>query len=105
MSLTTHAAVLALMGAAATFCALPARAADGTAVYNQACAMCHVPGLANAPKFGDKAALAPRVANWREALLHSALKGKGAMPAKGGNPKLSDEDVAAAMDHMLGAVQ
>lgn len=105
MSLTNNAAILVLVGAAATFSVLPARAADGTAIYNQTCAMCHVPGLANAPKFGDKAAWEQRLATGREALLGSALKGKGVMPAKGGNPKLSDEEVAAALDHMLGALQ
>ncbi|MEY4753773.1 MAG: hypothetical protein RJA44_1448 [Pseudomonadota bacterium] len=80
-------------------------AADGAAVYNQNCAMCHAPGLANSPKFGDKAAWAPRVATGRDTLLASAIKGKGAMPPKAGNPKLSDEDVAAALDHMLAAVR
>ncbi len=89
----------------AAFAATPALAADGTAVYNANCAMCHVPGLANAPKFGDKAAWAPRVATGRDALLASALKGKGAMPPKAGNPKLSDEEVGAALDHMLAAVK
>jgi cytochrome c5 len=105
MSLSTNAAVAALIGVAATFSALPARAADGATVYNQTCAMCHVPGLANAPKFGDKAAWEPRLAGGRDALLNSALKGKGVMPAKGGNPKLTDEEVAAALDHMLAAVK
>jgi len=84
---------------------LLAQAADGATVYNQNCAMCHVPGLANAPKFGDKAAWAPRLETGRDALLNSALKGKGAMPPKAGNPKLSDEEVAAAMDHMLAAAR
>lgn len=82
-----------------------AQAADGPAVYNQNCAMCHAPGLANSPKFGDKEAWAPRVKTGRDALLASAIKGKGVMPAKGGNPKLSDEDVGAALDHMLAAVK
>jgi cytochrome c5 len=94
---------------AAALCAglytLPAQAADGTTVYNQACAMCHVPGLANAPKFGDKAAWAPRIATGRDAMLASAIKGKGAMPPKAGNPKLSDEEIGAALDHMLAAVK
>ena len=81
------------------------QAAEGKDVYNQACAMCHVPGLANAPKFGDTDAWGPRVKTGREALLTSVLKGKGAMPAKGGNPKLSDEDVGAALDFMLAAVK
>jgi cytochrome c5 len=105
MSLATNAAVLVLTAAAAALATLPAQAADGAAVFNQACSMCHTPGLANSPKFGDKAAWAPRVANGRDALLHSALNGKGAMPAKGGNPKLSDDEVAAALDHMLAAVK
>ena len=105
MSLSNPIAALVLSGVATAFAALPAHAADGTAVFNQSCAMCHVPGLANAPKFGDKAAWEPRVASGREALLGSALKGKNAMPARGGNPKLSDEEVAAALDHMLAAVK
>ncbi|MDZ5455929.1 c-type cytochrome [Azohydromonas lata] len=105
MSLSTQAALLALMGVAATLAAAPARAADGTAIYNQTCAMCHNPGLANSPKFGDKAAWEPRLAQGRDTLLQHALKGKGVMPAKGGNPKLTDEEVAAALDHMLAAAK
>jgi cytochrome c5 len=92
----------AILGAALS---APAQAADGTAVYNANCAMCHVPGLANSPKFGDKAAWAPRIATGRDALLASAIKGKGAMPPKAGNPKLSDEEIGAALDHMLAAVK
>ncbi|MBQ0929682.1 c-type cytochrome [Ideonella alba] len=84
---------------------LLAAAADGATVYNQNCAMCHVPGLANAPKFGDKAAWAPRLEAGREALLNSALKGKGAMPPKAGNPKLTDEEVGAALDHLLASAR
>ena len=83
----------------------PVLAADGTTVYNQNCAMCHNPGLANSPKFGDKAAWAPRVATGRDALLKSAVAGKGAMPARAGNPKLSDDEIAAALDHLLAAVK
>jgi cytochrome c5 len=86
-------------------CASAAQAADGTAVYNQNCAMCHAVGLANSPKFADKTDWAPRVATGRDALLNSALKGKGVMPPKAGNPKLTDEEVAAALDHMLEAVK
>lgn len=92
---------------AATTLALTAglsHAADGKVVFEQNCAMCHVPGLANSPKLGDKEAWAPRVKTGRDALMQSALKGKGVMPAKGGNPKLSDEEVAAALDHILASV-
>ena len=96
---------LALLAATAAAFALPAQAADGAVVYSQNCAMCHAVGLANSPKFGDKAAWAPRIATGREALLKSALNGKGVMPPKAGNPQLTDEEVAAAMDHMVAAAK
>ena len=86
--------------------AAPALAApDGAKVYNQNCAMCHNAGLAKSPKFGDKEAWEPRVATGQPALLHSVLNGKGAMPPKGGNGKLTEEEVAAALSHILAAVQ
>ena len=88
-----------------TLSASLSRAADGKEVYNQACAMCHVPGLANAPKFGDKAAWEPRIKTGRDAMMTAVLKGKGAMPAKGGNPKLTDEQIGAALDFMLAAAK
>lgn len=82
-----------------------AGAADGRAVYTQTCAACHASGVANAPKFGDKQAWAPRIKNGTEGLLVSVLKGKGAMPPKGGNASLSDADVKAATEYMLGAAR
>lgn len=85
---------------------LPAAAEiDGAKVYKQNCAMCHKAGLANSPKFGDKEAWAPRVATGRDALLHSVLAGKGAMPPKGGNAKLTEEEVSAALGHILASVE
>jgi len=80
---------------------LNAQAANGSEVYNQTCAMCHAAGLANAPRFGNKEDWAPRIANGKAALLKSALNGKNAMPARGGNPKLSDDEVSAAVDFMV----
>lgn len=77
--------------------------ADGQAVYKSLCFSCHDTGAANAPKVGDKAAWAARIAAGNDALYASALNGKGAMPAKGGNPALSDADVKAAVDYMVGA--
>ena len=47
----------------------------------------------------------PRIATGREALINSALKGKGVMPPKAGNPKLTDEEVIAALDHMVAAAK
>jgi cytochrome c5 len=76
-------------------------AADGKAVYTATCGTCHAEGIAGAPKTGDKAAWAPRIKTGAPALHASALKGKGAMPAKGGNASLSDADVAAAVDYMI----
>ena len=94
-----------LAAATLTLSAGLSQAADGKDVYNQACAMCHVPGLANAPKFGDKEAWAPRVKTGREALLNAVLKGKGAMPAKGGNAAASDADIKAVVTYMVGSVK
>lgn len=76
-------------------------AANGKAVYDATCAACHAAGAAGAPKPGDKAAWAPRIATGMAAMTASALKGKGVMPAKGGNSGLSDADVAAAVEYMV----
>src|SRR5204862_155528 len=56
---------------------------------------------AGAPKLGDKAAWAPHLMHGTYGLLQSALKGKGAMPPKGGNPSLSDGEVRAAVEFMV----
>jgi cytochrome c5 len=73
----------------------------GEAVYGKACIACHSTGVANAPKVGDKAAWEPRLGQGMDALVSSVLKGKGAMPPKGGNMSLSDAEVASAVQYML----
>ena len=78
---------------------------DGKTVYDTTCTVCHAAGVAGAPKFGDKAAWAPRIKQGKDALYNTALHGKGAMPAKGGNATLSDEAVKAAVDYMAGAAK
>ncbi|GHU15479.1 cytochrome c-related lipoprotein [Betaproteobacteria bacterium] len=78
---------------------------DGATVYNQVCRTCHEVGVAGAPKKGDKAAWAPRIATGKEALYTSALKGKGAMASKGGNPSLSDDEVKGAVDYLVSLAQ
>ena len=87
--------------------AAPAKAgaADGKTVAETACGVCHAAGVAGAPKLGDKAAWAPRIKQGKDTLYAAALKGKGAMPPKGGNTALSDEAVKAAVDHMLASVR
>lgn len=74
---------------------------NGESIYKTSCFTCHDAGVANAPKLGDKAAWEPRIATGRDALISSALNGKGAMPAKGGNTALSDEQVIAVIDYMI----
>ena len=90
---------------AGTLAALPAAAADGKAVYDKTCVACHASGVANAPKLGDKAAWAPRIATGKDALLASVIKGKGAMPPKAGAADLKDDDLKAAIDYMVSAAK
>jgi cytochrome c5 len=75
--------------------------AKGKKVFEATCMACHGTGVAGAPKLGDKAAWAPRIKTGLEALYTSAVKGKNAMPAKGGNASLAYADVKAAVDYMV----
>lgn len=95
------AVAVATPGAAAP-AAAGGDAAKGKSVYDSACMACHAAGVAGAPKTGDKAAWAPRLKTGKDALHAAAIKGKGAMPAKGGNASLSDADVKAAVDYLIG---
>jgi cytochrome c5 len=80
-------------------------AGEGKSVYDTTCHVCHGTGLAGSPKFGDKAAWAPRIATGMPALYNAALHGLNAMPPKGGNTALSDAQVKAAVDYMVGAAK
>ena len=71
----------------------------GEQVYQAQCAACHNVGAAGAPKLGDAAAWAPRIKTGYEALLNSALKGKGAMGAQGGGD-FSDFEIARSVVYM-----
>lgn len=79
---------------------------SGKDVFTKVCTVCHTPGLAGAPRYGNAADWVPRAANGTATLYQSALKGtpKG-MPAKGGNLALSDAEVKGAVDYMLAAVK
>lgn len=94
-------AAVVLAGISALFAAPGATATDGRVVYAQTCAQCHANGVAGAPRTGDKAAWVQRLAAGRDTMLTTVLKGRGAMPPKGGNASLSDADAKSAMDYML----
>ena len=74
----------------------------GEAVYQGQCAACHATGAAGAPKLGDAAAWAPRIETGFDALVHSALNGKGAMAPQGGG-EFSDLEIARAVAYMANA--
>ena len=74
-------------------------------IYSASCSACHASGAAGAPKLGDKQAWAPRIKSGSEVLYNSAIKGKKAMPPKGGNVSLSNEDVKAVVDYMVSKVE
>ena len=73
------------------------------AIIKANCAMCHAGGLMGAPKIGDIGLWAPRIAQGRDMLINNAIKGIRMMPAKGGNSRLTDEEVAAAVISMANA--
>jgi cytochrome c5 len=89
--------------------AAPAASADaGKKLYDTVCMACHAAGVAGAPKFGDKAAWAPRIKQGQATLYDHAVKGfqgkAGMMPAKGGSAA-TDEEVKAAVDYMAAAAK
>jgi len=96
-----------LLVAAAALCFATAVQADkGQEVYDTHCKNCHLEGLINAPKFGDKVAWAPRLAaNTVETFLATVKTGKAAMPPKGTCAECTDEDLKAGIEYMMSAVQ
>lgn len=99
---------------AAPEAAAPAEAAavasvDGKKIYGNVCSMCHAAGVAGAPKPGDKADWGPRIAQGKDVLYKHAIEGftgaKGMMPARGGSASLTDDEVKAAVDHMVSLSQ
>jgi len=73
----------------------------GKRVYEQTCAACHATGVAGAPKIGDKKAWSAHIHHGLDHMVESAINGKGAMPAKGGNASLSDDEVKAAVGYIV----
>lgn len=73
----------------------------GEQVWIANCKICHEAGLAGAPIFGNKQNWSKRIGRGKESLYTHALEGWGDMPAKGGNPALSDEQIKLAVDYMV----
>lgn len=73
----------------------------GEQVYTATCLACHGAGVLGAPKVGDKAAWAPRIAKGIDTVHTNALNGLNMMPPKGGNAGLSDSDLKSAVDFMI----
>ena len=78
----------------------PRAAKTGEEVYKQVCAACHTAGVANAPKLGDKTAWESHIKEGLDKLVTNAINGIKAMPPRGGNPDLSDYEVARAVVFM-----
>lgn len=76
---------------------------SGEQVYKDVCMACHAAGVANAPKFGDKKAWAPLIAEGQAVLTVHAWVGVRGMPARGGNPALSLEEFSRAAAYMARA--
>lgn len=76
-------------------------AGPGQQIFTAVCAMCHSSGLMQSPKLGSKEDWAPRIEKGMDTLYDHAINGFKAMPARGGNASLSDEDVMAAVDYMV----
>ena len=81
----------------------------GRVVYEKVCTVCHAQGIAGAPKFADTSAWSSRLAKGKQALYANAINGymgdAGYMPAKGGDMKLHDDSVRAAVDYMLTSLE
>lgn len=78
---------------------------SGEAMYQTVCKTCHDSGLLNAPKLGDKAAWAPRIAQGKDVLYKHNREGFNAMPPRGGASDASDQELEAAVDYLVSKSQ
>ncbi|MCC6134576.1 MAG: c-type cytochrome [Candidatus Contendobacter sp.] len=73
----------------------------GQEVYNKVCVACHATGVMGAPKVGSKELWEPRLTQGLTGLVNNALSGIRAMPAKGGDPSLTEANLRDAISYML----
>ncbi|MFA5940659.1 MAG: c-type cytochrome [Sinimarinibacterium sp.] len=111
MSIRSYTCIaLLLFSAAATNAATAAAPpAKGDEIVKKTCAVCHQMAGMGAPLVGNKTDWTERIAKGKPKLYENAIKGfqgaKGVMPAKGANPALTDDEVKAAVDYMLGQIK
>ncbi len=79
----------------------PPAARSGAQIVQAQCVKCHQTGEGGAPRIGDRAAWIPRAAQGLDAVVRSAIKGHGGMPARGGMPDLTDAEMRKATIYML----
>jgi cytochrome c5 len=87
--------------AAAAPSAAPAAARSGKEIFEGTCFACHGTGAAGAPKFGDKAAWAPRIKQGMDTLFTHATNGLRAMPPRGTCANCSDDELKSAIEYMV----
>lgn len=97
--------IVSTLSIAAIALSSPASARNGEQIYTTYCQACHATGAAGAPKLGDKAAWAPRIEKGRAILLKHVAAGFNAMPPKGACMDCTEEELDAAIGHMLSTVQ
>ncbi|WP_340678978.1 cytochrome c5 family protein [Paraglaciecola sp.] len=74
---------------------------SGSQIYNKSCVACHSVGVLGAPKLHDAADWGPRISKGLDTLLEHAIKGFNAMPPKGACGDCSDDEMKAAIEHMI----
>lgn len=96
-----EAAAPAATPAPASAEAVDPKLAAGKEIYDASCGMCHNSDAMGAPKPGDKAAWEPRLAKGMDTVMKNTIEGFNTMPARGGNPSLTDEQLKSAVEYMI----
>lgn len=97
--------VVCLFGLFLCACGKDPRLEKGEAIVLANCKVCHAQGINGAPILGNEKMWAPRLKQGHEVLVSHALSGYGLMPARGGKPNLSDEDISNAVLYMMSTVE
>lgn len=100
-----HAGLLVLSLLGLTACGEDQRIVEGQKTFTANCKVCHAQGINGAPIVGNKKMWGPRITQGHEVLVSHALNGYGLMPARAGNPDLSDEEISNAVFYMMSTVQ